>query len=231
MKKRFAALFCAMVLILCGAAFAWEPSASDAMSEGIQLTLNGNVINLSFDSSDKYSSIVDGNVQASFYAYFGDPEKLYELYMIFPEAVQPGVTVDPAYAMQHAPDCSVVMIVTAGQTESYYFAGQVDGKPYPDSSAYAISFQAVESNETGSAFAGTLSATLVGVEMDSGNVLERVEIVDAPFSFTMPAANRLELGDDPIAHEQTVAPDFFSADPAATPAPTVAPTPVQTWKV
>ena len=98
MKRVIGALLCACIL-------AWTFAAAEGVlpegkGDSIVLELDGQSVSLAFDRSDAYSSVVDGNVQASFFAYRGAAgQDLYEVYMIFPEDVHPGDVITPEYAM------------------------------------------------------------------------------------------------------------------------------------
>ena len=162
-----------------------QPDPFADVPEGISLDIGGASVPLMFDSSAEYSSVDNGTVQASFYAYSDENDFLYELYMIFPDTVESGTTVTPDYAMQHDPDCSVVLIVSSGATEQYFFAGQIDGAAFPNESGYSIRFDSVENTGSACVYSGSLTASLVEMELDS-SAAEHFSIENAPFSFTMP---------------------------------------------
>lgn len=227
MKRIISAWLCLCVMLL-GAVGLCEAGAGD-ISEAIRLQLGQQTIRLDFDSSEKFSAVSDGLVQASFYTYGDTKNQLYELYMVFPENVTPGTTVTPEYAMQGYPDTMVTLIVTNGSSESFYYAGLVNGEPYPNQSAYSIAFESVSTTDVGTTYTGTLTASLMGVGMINGETVETVTITGAPFSFTMPAANR-KL-DAPAASQSPENPQDFPDIFEATPDPMPSPTPVQTWRV
>ncbi len=224
MKRMLAMLLCLCLLAL-GAAL-----SEGAAGDGIVLTLDGQPMHLSFDRSDAYSSVMNGNVQASFFAYANGDQTIYELYMVFPENVRGGDEVTPAYAMQGAMESSVVLIITDNQDETYYFAGQIDTGAYPEGSDYNIHFDTVADTAGGTRYEGRLSATMVGMEMSSGALLGSLQISDAPFSFTMPAENRRTVTDAPEATPDQ-SPNPFDPAPELTPAPLPEATPQQTYRV
>lgn len=225
MKRTLALLLC-LCLLAMGAALSEGGTAEDS----VQLTLDGQPLTLRFDRSDAYSSVMNGNVQASFFAYTNGEENLYELYMVFPESVRTGDAVTPAYAAQSGSESSVVLIITDNQDEAYYFAGQIDTGAYPEGSDYNIRFDAVADAGNGTRYEGRLSATLVGMEMSTGAILGNIQITDAPFSFTMPAANHRAIAEppDPTPDQE---PNPFDPAPETTPAPLPETTPLQTYKV
>ena len=223
MKRIIALMLCA--LMLCAAAL------SEGTGDFIRIAIDGRTVQLAFDNTEGYSSVVDGVAQASFYAYADGSSDLYELYMLFPEGVQPGTTIDQDYATRNAPECSLALIVTVQQSETFYFAGQLDGGAYPEGSSYGVRYE------------GALTATLTGMDVDSGATLNKVTLTDCPFQFTMPASNRRDTGENPFepaptdpAPEATPAPyepyaprDGYDALP--TPGSWPEPTPRQTYKV
>ena len=165
-----------------------ESGTADFSAGSIQIEINGQPTVLGFDNSLEYSSVQDGTVQASFYAYSEDREYLYELYMIFPESVQTGSTITPEYAAKNAPDCSVVLIISNKEVEQYYFAGQIDGKAYPDGSAYTMYFDSVSASDSGRTYSGRLSAAPLGLSDDSDTLMKSFRIDEAPFTFSMSIA-------------------------------------------
>ena len=175
----------------------WEEPAEGAANT-IRIDLNGRNLNMDFDASPDYSMVENGMVQASFFTYTDDPEVLYELYLTFPDGVQAGMSITPDYAISNASDCSVVLIVSDTSNEHYYFSGQIGDAIYPEDTHYDIRFDSVTPSEYGDIYTGTLSATLVAVDMASGKPEDKLAFIDAPFTFTMP---------DTAAPQETPAPD------------------------
>ena len=155
------------------------------VSEAIQLVVNGETITLNYDPSPEYSSVEDGVVQASFYAYGSDTDVLYELYLTFPQNVQPGTTVTPDYAAMIKAEPSVVLIVSSSNEEIYYFSSLMDGMVYPTNSDFAMRFDAIDATDDGTRYSGALTAHLVALDLTSGSVQAELSIADAPFSFTL----------------------------------------------
>ncbi len=214
MKKRIVTLLCAALLCTL-----LQPAVL-AASDSIEFDFNGQHLTLMFDRSEQFSHVSGGTVQASFYTYLDGSDDLYELYMIFPQDVQAGTTVDPAYARQHAADTVVMLIVTTKAGVGYYFAGKADAT---DATDYAMTFETVSDTDAGRTYSGTLSASMVGLAEDFDTELTPVSIQNARFSFTMP----MQGGDAPEEFpEDTLPPgeeapfgdDNPFADP--TPAPT-----------
>lgn len=231
MMRRISMVFTALCLLLCMCAAVGEGGLDNA----IDIEWNGRAIRLSFDTSGSYSAVVDGSVQACFYAYDTvDAGVMYELYLVFPESVKPGDVITPDYARQYAPECSVMFVVSTQQSEVYYFAAQVENGHFPEGSDYAIRIAEVTKVDGGVRYAGRLSATLTGIDTGSnGSYQASVKLTDAPFSFTMPEANRRTIGDTPTP---APTPDLFDAAPTPAPfdepipaAPSV--TPAQTWRI
>lgn len=209
MKKLIVALLCAIAMC------ALLQPAVLAASESIEIYVNGRSLNMPFDRSEQFSNITDGNVQASFYTYVEDDD-LYELYLIFPEDVQPGTTIDPAYASQNAPETSVVMIITTPTSVNYYFAGHAEAN---DGTDYAITFDSVADTGTGRTYTGTLSASMVGMAADTDTEIAPLTIDGARFSFTMPLGGP----DDGDAPDDSQPPadmePYGDDDPFANPTP------------
>ena len=178
----------AIVLALC---LACVPALAEAGREGIMLEVDGGSLTLNFDSSAEYSSVVNGSAVASFYIYTEGGEHLYELTMTFPEAVREGDVVDTQFALSN-PNCSVAAIFSTRDEAVYYFSGVMDGAVYPSQSSFAITFDAVNESEAGRTYIGRLTAHMVGMDMMFESGLKTLDIADAPFSFTMPAANHGE---------------------------------------
>ena len=197
MRKIIALLLCGLLLAQWPAAVA-EPfdlpmdDAFTAVTNGadsIEIEIDGSPLSLTFDSSEEYSSVLNGIVQASFYAYSGDSEYLYELFLTFPEDVEAGSSITPEYALQNAPLTSVVMIISSRESEQYYYAGQSDGAIYPEGCSYSIDFDSVSETGTDRTYSGKLSATLVTMNADSAAPTTTFQIESAPFSFAMPMEN------------------------------------------
>lgn len=214
MKKLIVTLLCAM--FLC----AMLQPVVFAVSDSIEIEVDGHQLTLLFDPSEQFSNVNGGNLQASFYTYLDDSNDLYELYMIFPVDVQSGVTLDPAYARQNASETSVVLIVTTKASADYYFAGQTDDT---DATDYTIHFDSVTESGTGRTYSGTLSASMIGMAADDETELMSLSIRDARFSFTMPMDGEQPSEESP---EETLPPDIEDAfddndyDSFAEPAPT-----------
>lgn len=174
------------------------------VQDAINLNIFGESLSLSFDPSPEYSNVQNGMVQASFYAYSTTQyDYLYELYLIFPQNVTAGTVVTPEYAMNAAPDSSVIFIVSTTASEQYYFAAQLGSDRYPQESAYSIRFDEVAQADGNYIYSGSLTATVVEVDPYSGRSLSSLQIVEAPFHFTLSADAQ---GQTPLA--PTVPPDL-----------------------
>ncbi|MBQ8109655.1 MAG: hypothetical protein IJ124_05805 [Clostridia bacterium] len=166
-----------------------QPPVSDdgAQANSITLELEGQRIELPFDDSPEYSSIADGVVQASFYAYTSGGEKLYELYILFPESARAGDEITPRGAAQDGMEGSVVLIVSDvdSQREDYYFSSVTSGVTYPEESDFLICVDSIEASGSAVTYAGRLTASLVALDMSTGEVVARLDIPETAFSFTI----------------------------------------------
>lgn len=197
MKKLIAALICAALILL--PALAEEIPNADAPAgdessqrqgdsgETIELEVDGQRIALEFDGSPEYSSVEGGVVQASYYSYSDDGATLYEFYLIFPDTVQPGMVITPEYAALTNEESSVVLIVsdTLSGREQYYFSSLMDGGVYPEGSTYEISIDDIQQIDGATTYAGRFSATLVALNMASGEADAVLEIPETGFRFTL----------------------------------------------
>ena len=215
--KRLTVVFICLCLLLAAA-------VGEGTEESIRLRVDGRDLTLGFDPTEGYSSVQDGSVQASFYAYVDNDQNLYELYMIFPEDVQTGDRLSWDDSLGGV-SCTVGMFITVDRQERFYYAGKLE-KGSSSGSSYAISFDSVTDTGDGVCYTGRLTATLLGMDTASGSAVGSIKIDDAAFSFTMPNANRRDGG----SFGPTPTPNADTA-PAATPAPTPQATPMQTWRV
>ena len=210
MKKIIAMLICAVLAILPTLAlceesfdnpFGIDPGEFPEVSqppadsgESITLTIDGETVRLVYDASPQYSTVQDGVIQVSFYAYGSDNNTLYELYLSLPETVRPGMVITPEYAAMTNEESSVVLIVSQGSQEVYYFASLMDGSVYPTGSDFSITIDSITDADGGARYAGTLSASLVALDMASGDVTATLNIPETPFSFTLGGVHAPEGG-------------------------------------
>lgn len=207
MKKLIAILICAMLILLPALALAEAPiedalpDRAPAAGDTIELEIEGERVLLDFDTSSQYSSIEDGQVQASFYKYSDDGATLYELYIIFPDTAQAGMVITPEYAALTNEESSVVLIVSDTQTqqEQYYFSSLMDGDVYPGGSDYTIAIDDVYEIDGGTTYKGRLSATLVALNMSTGDIEATLAVPETAFSFTLGGTS--ERHADPLPTE------------------------------
>ncbi len=206
MKKLIALLICALLAALSMFAGAESPfdnliediyddysgdrsgqtePRDDGSGEAIDLVIDGVSVRLAFDPTPQYSSIQGGLVQASYYAYGADGVTLYELYIIFPDTARAGMIITPEYAAMTGEESSVVLIVSNSGEERYYTASLMDGKVYPTGSNFTISIEDIIDHASGTTFSGKLSATLVAVDVASGEASMTLNIPETAFSFTI----------------------------------------------
>ncbi len=207
MKRWFATALCLIIAVLPLCALAEptpEPPFNDPFesrdgaaeadaADGIRLTIDSTEVWLGFDSAPEYSSVLDGIVQASFYAYEDDSDLLYELYLLFPDSVEPGASISPNDAGQAGKDSSVVLIISDSKSEKYYSAGMLNGASYPIGSDFTIDIDTIENGR----YTGQLTAALVALDLISGEVVDTLKIESAPFGFTLGSASH-ERHFDPI---------------------------------
>ena len=214
MKRIIALLICALLALLPAlaeelpenpfGAFPYdsyegsEPRENTGSDQSITLEVRGESVRLAFDPSPQYSSIRDGMVLASYYAY-SDTSTLYELYLSFPETARPGMVITPQYEALTNGDASVTLIVSDPSQEQYYFASLANGTVYPTGSDFTISIDSIN----GGTYAGAFSATLIALDMASGDVADTLIIPETSFQFTLGGEN----GGDFTSPAPTVAPD------------------------
>ncbi|MDO4865090.1 MAG: hypothetical protein Q4C10_00905 [Clostridia bacterium] len=172
------------------------PSAVDG--ESILLELNGEMVELKFDDSPEYSSAEAGLIQASFFAYAADGVTLYELFLIFPETVQPGMIITPEYSALVNVESSVVLIQSDDVDEIYYFASIMDGSTYPSGSDFSISIEDVVDSDGSVTYSGTLTAHLVALDMATGDARASLDIDGAAFKFSLGSASQEPRHSNPM---------------------------------
>ncbi len=184
------------------------PGREQNPGQTIELTVDGERVTLDFDASPLYSSIADGLVQASYYTYSADGSRLYEFYMLFPDSAQRGMVITPDYSALINAESSVVLRVTDVPTEKevYYFCSQMSGGVYPENSDFAIAIDDVVQSDGATTFSGTLTATLIALDMTNGAVLDTLQIPETPFSFTIGASD--ERHDAPLPTEKPLDDDM-----------------------
>ena len=215
MKKAVAILLCALLATLCAFSLAESPFSglfdvlpgepgietpprdNPESADAIVLEINGESVRLAYDPSPQYSSIQGGIVQASYYAYGPDGKALYELYITFPETARAGMIITPEYALMTSEQSSVVLIEPRDGVEKYFFSSLLDGRVYPDGSGFTIGIDSVTESNGSVSYTGTLSASLIALDMASGEVAERLEIPATPFAFTVSGQLSAPLPDTP----------------------------------
>ena len=200
MKKLFALLIAALLALLPALAekadplngenpnpFGEIPGRGIADGQGIELDIDGDKVTLDFDPSEQYSSIEGGLVQASFYSYSADGVKLYELYMLFPDTAKSGSVIVPDASNL---DSSVVLIVSDANTqeELYYFSSYMGDGVYPEGSDFSIAIDDVVEEGGARTYTGRLTATLVALDMATGQTSATLRVEGTPFSFTIGGA-------------------------------------------
>ena len=210
MKRIIAMALCLLLAALTFAAMAESdlpfpfdlpeptPAPEAADGESILLELNGEMVELKFDDSPEYSSAEAGLIQASFFAYASDGVTLYELFLIFPETVQPGMIITPEYSALTNVESSVVLIQSDNEDEIYYFASIMDGGNYPGGSDFSISIDGVDTSGDSVTYSGTLTAHLVALDMASGDERAALDIDGAAFRFSLGNASEEPRHSNPM---------------------------------
>lgn len=222
MKKIMAILLCALLAIpgamglaenpfgdlfgnLPGEPGSENPPRGDIeAADSITLQINGKEVRLAYDASPQYSSIQGGTVQASYYAYDADGKTLYELYITFADTARAGMVITPEYASLTNEESSVVLISSLDGLETYYFSSVLDGSVYPQGSGFTITIDSVSDEGGAIRYDGTLSASLIALDMSSGETAATLDIPATPFSFTVTGRLSSPIPDGP---EPTKAPE------------------------
>lgn len=210
-----------------------DPAPSDEFGSGsLQVNIGGETLNLNFDPSPSYSSIVDHLVQAAFYTYGADTGNLYEMFLTFPDSVRSGDTITPEYAMTSAVDSSVVLLISSAEQDTYYVASQQSTTgPYPETSNYSLHFDTVTPGAASTTFYGNITADLVSFNQSTGQIDKTLHIEGATFIFTIASSGQERDGDtdpgegDSDPGDGGVPFDDFTdlPTPAPMPTPTLAP--------
>lgn len=195
MKKKLIALLCALSLLGCARAetaplptpapeAATEPAAQTAAEGQMTITLDGAPMTLEFDPDPMFSVCRDGYIQASFFAY-DESDLLYELYMTFPQNVQPGGSVTAESSLAGGYIASGLMLyISSSASETCAGATQYLTGPYPTGSSYEIRFDEVTADGTKHTFSGSAEAKLVQID-ENYNPTSVVNDFSAEFRFTM----------------------------------------------
>lgn len=184
---------------------------SPSISEAIQVNIHGRSVILDFDPSAEFSYIKNGLVQASFYSYSADGQYLYEVYLTFPDSVSSGTVFGTEAALEAGLDeCCAALLISTENTEDYYLAAQYGEGAYPEGTSYTMRFDSVSSVSGGTLYTGTLTATMVGADINNVPIAEKLVLTDAPFSFT-------------LANGATAPKPYGDAVPSPIPTPTARP--------
>lgn len=187
-----------------------DESEFSAVSEGIEVTLEGQVLTLPFDATPEFSHISNGIVQASFFGYDASGLTMYELYLIFPETVKSQSTFTQQDAIASGlDDCCTAVLITATQREDLYVAGHYNGAAYPSGTSYTLSFESVTDVSGGRQFTGTLTATLSGEDINGNTIPQKITLDHTPFSFTLPNTGSENPSAPQNTPQPTLRPDMF----------------------
>ena len=210
--KRFAALLTACILLLGASALAfngegypaWDGAA--APDNALFGAFGEERIALSFDSSDDYSNLEDGIVQACFFAYDKANENFLEMYLLIPQDVQAGDVLTSSQGL----DCSIYLYETAVGSETFYYAGDL-GNGSTAGSSFELTIESAETTGTTLAMRGRLHAELAHYDSDASGRKESLTISEALFSFQLP------LNENPFLPAPSQEPDAIEPNqPSAT---------------
>ena len=183
--KRFAALLTAFLFLLGASALAftgqgypaWDGAAiSDDSLSG---AFGDERISLAFDPSDDYSNVMDGLIQACFFAYDESEENYLELYLLLPEDVQPGDVLKSGESL----DSSIYLYEIGPDSETLYFAGDIYSAY--DGSRFELTIESAENTGSTLSVSGQLTAHLCRYANDTPT-REFLNISRAYFHFTLP---------------------------------------------
>lgn len=234
MKKRLSILI-ALILGLNACAFALNGanypswSGEDLPDHHLGGKLNDEMILLEFDSSQEYSNLADGLIQACFFAFDESQNHYLELYLKLPEDAAAG---DRFTATDLSEAASITLYEISNSDEDFYFASQVLGIPYPSGSSYEIQIQQAEKSDAGISMRGTLNARLVRMN-GTQSADESLMLSGVRFHFMLPlgasAASPTQTpAIDPLPTQTPQAPEGSSAPSLQTPLPTMDPHPAFT---
>lgn len=200
--KRFAALLTAFLFLLGASALAFNGEGYPAW-DGASTPENAlcgvfgdERISLSFDPSDDYSNLLDGVVQACFFAYDAAEANFLEMYLLIPQSVAPGDVLKSGDGQ----DCSIYLYETSIGSETLYYAGELDDIPTVNGSGFEVSIEAAEVSETSIRMSGRLSAQLCRFTREQPQQ-ELLTVSDVYFDFTLP------LFEDPFAPSPSQGPE------------------------
>ena len=221
--KRIAAIFAACLLLFCANAFALtgvdypEWSGAPIPENTMGGTIGSEGILMEFDADPEYSNIMDGYIQACFFAFDADEQNYLEMYIMLPEDTQTG----DVFSASSGGLSSVTLYEVFKSGEEFYFAGQVAGFAYPDGSSFEIHISSVERGADSISMRGTLNGTLIKFSGTSPTG-ETLALGNVEFDFTLP------IGSAPAAPKASAAPTpapvpEASAEPFQTRPPQAAP--------
>ena len=218
--KRFAALLTAFLLLLSTPAMAftgvdypvWDGASSP--DDAFCAKFGDELIALTFDPSEEYSTLADGIIQVCFFAYDGADDYFLEAYLLMPQDVASG----DVLASGRGLDCSIYLYETNAQSEAFYYAGDlIPG--FASNSSFEINIETVETTQSSITMRGQLTAQLSRYDSGASGQDELLTIRDARFHFTLP------LNEASFTPAPTHVPDFSipgqpgSASPAESDAP------------
>ena len=184
--KRFAALLTAILLLMSCTALAFdgvgypEWDGESAPENSLCGSFGGERISLVFDSSDDYSNVQDGIVQACFYAYDASDTYYLEMYLLIPQDAATGDVLAGGQGL----DCAIWLYESSPDTEVFYFAGDL-GSGLPAANDFEITIDSAETTGSVISMRGHLNAALSCYDAGLTGA-ESLRVEDIYFSFSVP---------------------------------------------
>lgn len=185
--KRFAALLIVLLLLLNAPALALDGKGYPAW-DGMTMPDNGlygafgeDYISLSFDPAAEYSNVLDGLIQACFFAYDATEQTYIEMYLMIPQDVVSG----DILRSDDGGDSAIYLYETAIGSENFYYAGDPGAKRAEDAGSFEMTIESVESSAAAITMRGKLTAQLCRYDSDALSQ-EFLNLREAHFSFTLP---------------------------------------------
>lgn len=183
--KRFAALLTAFLFLITTSALAfsgagypaWDGrSAADSSFCG---AFDGQPLLLTFDPSEDYSNVMDGLIQACFFAYDEAETSFLEVYLLIPDDVAAGDVLRSGDIR----GTSIALYETTMNGDTVYFADDLEAVT-ANGSGFEMTIETMEFLGSMVYMSGSLTAQLSLYELEQARP-ELLTISDAHFSFVL----------------------------------------------